>query len=309
MRLLPSLLSVAVSMQCATLAARGQHAEHGETQQVQPAADATPLQQSSVEPSHGDHEASAQDIAPPLPEGKSLDQTLDEAAAGPPASWPPPVHDNPTLSFVLFELLEYRVSEDAPDEFGWDIQGWLGNDDHRFWWKSDGDVGLDGSSLGNADLRLLYARPISPFWYLQAGVRYDRVWSPGESQDRASLVLGAQGLAPFKFDLEPELYITDDGDVLATVTASYDLYVTQRLVLQPRTEINLSAQDVPDYGLGAGFNDLSLELRLRYEFAREFAPYVGVRYTTLLGETADITRENGDSVDDVQFVIGFRIAF
>lgn len=80
-------------------------------------------------------------------------------------------------------------------------------------------------------------------------------------------------------------------------------------MLQPRTEINLSAQDVPDYGLGAGFNDVSLELRLRYEIAREFAPYVGVRYTSLLGETADIGRRNGESVDDVQFVIGFRIAF
>lgn len=246
---------------------------------------------------------------PPLPEGVSLHEMLDAAASGPPKSWPEPIHDNPILSFTLLERLEYRVSDDERDQFGWDAQGWIGNDDHKFWWKTEGAAVFDGTDEGDAEFQALYATPFHAFWYAQAGVRYESAWAPGDSKDRVSFVLGVQGLAPYKFELEPTLFLTEDGDLLGRLTASYDLYLTQRLVLQPRTEINVSAQDVPAYALGAGFNDLSLELRLRYELRREFAPYVGVNYTTLLGETADVGRRSGSGVDDLQVVFGFRIAF
>ena len=284
--------------------AAAQEHEHG-------AADLA-AQSSEASARHAEHNPPPQgatDPDPPLPEGVTLDQMLDSAEAPPPDSWPEPIHDNPILSFTLLELLEYRVSEDDRDQFGWDAQGWIGNDDHKFWWKSEGAAVFDGPDEGEADFQALYARPLSAFWYVQAGVRYDQAWTPGDSDGRFSGVLGVQGLAPYKFDLEPTLFLTDDGDLLAQLTASYDLYLTQRLVLQPRIELNVSAQDVPESGLGAGFNDLSLDLRLRYEIRREFAPYVGVRYTTLLGETADIAERGGGETDDLQFVIGVRIAF
>jgi copper resistance protein B len=246
---------------------------------------------------------------PPLPENMTLDATLDFAADGPPSSWPSPIHDNPVLSFTLIELLEYRISDDRPDEIGWDSQGWIGNDDRKFWWKSEGASILDGPDQGEADVQALYAEPLGAFWFLQAGIRYEQTWSPGDTDGHFSGVLGVQGLAPYRFDVEPTLYLTDDGDLLAQLTTSYDLYVTQRVVLQPRFEFNLSAQDVSDAGLGAGFNDLSLDLRLRYEIHREFAPYIGVRYTTLLGETANIAERLGEDVDELLFVLGVRIAF
>ncbi len=246
---------------------------------------------------------------PPLVEGESLDDALDAAAAGPHDSWPEPIHDNPVLAFTLIEQLEYRVSDSNSDQFAWDAQGWIGNDDHKFWWKTEGGAAFDGPSSGDAEFQALYAKPISAFWFIQGGVRYENMWGPGASMDRASLVLGAQGLAPYKFELEPILFLTEDGDLLARFTASYDLYLTQRIVLQPRSEINLSAQDIPDYAVGAGINDLSLELRLRYEVSREFAPYVGVQYNTLIGETSGIARRAGSDADDLQLVFGVRIAF
>lgn len=249
------------------------------------------------------------DTVPPVPDGMTVEDTLDAAAAGPPDTWPVPVHDNPTLSFTLFEQLEYRSSDDQADQFGWDAQGWIGNDDNKFWWKSEGSIALDGSSEGDTEVQALYATPLTAFWFAQAGVRYEHAWTSGDSQDRWSLALGVQGLAPYRFELEPTLFITEDGDFLGRLTASYDTYLTQRLVLQPRAELNLSAQDVPDYGLGAGLNDVTLELRLRYEVEREFAPYVGLRYSTFLGETADITRRGGSPTDDLQIVFGVRLAF
>jgi copper resistance protein B len=247
--------------------------------------------------------------APPLVEGVTLDEVLDAAAKSAPDSWPDPIKDNAVYSFTLFELFEYRVSDTGRDQIGWDTQGWIGNDDHKFWWKAEGDAILDGADEGDADLQALYAKPISAFWYLQAGLRYEQSWEPGSTDERFSAALGVQGFAPYKFDVEPTVYLTDDGDVLAQFTASYDLYLTQRIVLQPRVEINASAQDVPESGLGTGINNIDLDLRLRYEIQREFAPYVGIRYGRLTGGTAGIARRSGGDDNDLFWLFGVRIAF
>ncbi len=263
---------------------------------------------------HGDHQPAPQHDGqwhpdPPLPQGVTLDELLDYAGKPLPASWPKPIHDNAIYSFTLFELFEYRFSNEGRDELGWDVQGWVGNDDHKFWWKTEGDTIFDGADQGSADLQALYAMPLSAFWYLQAGVRYEQAWEPGSADERFSAVLGIQGLAPYKFDLEPTLYLTDDGDVMAQFTASYDLYITQRLVFQPRIELGASAQDIPESGLGAGVHGIDFDLRLRYEIAREFAPYLGVRYSRLFGETADIASRNGDKDHDLLFLMGVRLAY
>lgn len=270
--------------------------------------------QQSPEGVHRDHQAVLQrddqwHPDPPLPEGMTLDELLDYAQKPPPASWPKPLHDNAVYSFTLIELFEYRFSNEGRDELGWDAQGWIGNDDHKFWWRAEGDAIFDGVEEGSADLQALYAMPLSAFWYLQVGVRYEQAWEPGSSDERFSAVLGIQGLAPYKFDLEPTLYLTDDGDVMAQLTASYDLYITQRLVLQPRVELSASAQDIPESGLGAGVHSADFDLRLRYEIIREIAPYIGVRYSMLFGETADIALRNGDEDHDLLFIVGARLAF
>lgn len=245
---------------------------------------------------------------PPLMEGTSISDALRAAAAAPPDSWPEPIGDNPILVFTFIEQLEFRTSDDQPDQFAWDAQGWIGNDDHKFWWKSEGGA-AEGPNDGDAELQALYSKPITPFWFFQAGLRYENTWGPGNSKDRASLVLGLQGLSPYKFELEPVIFLTEDGDLLGRLTASYDIYITQRLALQPRSEINIAATDVTGWGTAQGFNDMSLELRLRYEFRREIAPYVGLSYLTQLGETANIAQQAGSSTDDLQLVFGIRIAF
>jgi len=264
---------------------------------------------------HAQHAEKAAEIEaspyedPPLIEGTTISEALRAAAQAPPESWPEPIDDNLTLAFTLIEQIEFRTSDDQPDQLAWDAQGWIGNDNHKFWWKTEGAAAPDGPNDGEAEFQALYAKPISPFWFLQAGLRYENTWGPGDSKDRTSLVLGLQGLSPYKFELEPVLFLTEDGDLLGRLTASYDIYITQRLALQPRSEINVAAGDVDDWGLSEGFNDLSLELRLRYEIRREFAPYVGLNYLTLLGETANIAERGGSSTDDLQLVFGIRLAF
>ena len=303
MKVCTTIMIIGMGLFCIPNSAFAQHQEDasgkipvGESQHLQQ--DAAASVGASIEP------ALTNDV-----ERLEVEKALDRAASGPPKSWPEPVHDNPVLNFVFLEQLEFRASAEQPDEFGWDAQGWLGNDDHKFWWKTEGEIALQGTASGDAEFQALYATPIAPFWYGQIGLLYENQWENSNNQGRTSLVLGVQGLAPYRFELEPTLFLTEDGDILGRLTASYDMYIMQRLVLQPRTEINLSAQDVPRYDIGDGLNDGTLELRLRYEFEREFAPYVGVRYNSLLGETANIAESDGFSADDLQFVFGFRIAF
>ena len=88
--------------------------------------------------------------------------------------------------------------------------------------------------------------------------------------------MGVQGLAPYWFELDVAAYVGEDGRTAFTAQAEYELLLTQKLILQPRAELNLYGKDDLDNGLGSGLSDLALGLRLRYEFNRQFAPYIGV---------------------------------
>ena len=81
------------------------------------------------------------------------------------------------------------------------------------------------------------------------------------------------------------------------------------LALQPRAEIEASAQSIPEIGVGAGLTDVELGLRLRYEIAREFAPYVGMEWTGKVGETARLALATGERTSGVSYVAGIRIWF
>jgi copper resistance protein B len=50
-------------------------------------------------------------------------------------------------------------------------------------------------------------------------------------------------------------------------------------------------------------------LRLRYEITRQFAPYIGINYEQLLGDTRDMARDRGVDSSDTQAVAGLRFWF
>jgi copper resistance protein B len=118
-----------------------------------------------------------------------------------------------------------------------------------------------------------------------------------------------QGLAPYWFEVDTALFLSEDGDLSFRGEFEYDLLFTQRLILQPRLEINASADDVPELGLGSGVNNTEAGLRLRYEIKREFAPYIGVRWEQLYGDTKDIAEREGEPTSVTSLVLGFRIWF
>jgi copper resistance protein B len=193
-------------------------------------------------------------------------------------------HGGMRFSQILFNLAEVQV-RDGRDGYRWDGEGWFGGDIHRLVVKSEGE-GDFGRSIESAEVQALYAKAIDPYWNLQAGVRQDL----GSGAERTYAVVGVEGLAPYWFDVEGSVFLSNRGDVLARAEAWYDQRITQRLVLQPRVELNLAAQDVPASRIGAGLSSTELGLRLRYEAAREFAPYAGLSYMHANTATARYSR-------------------
>jgi len=103
--------------------------------------------------------------------------------------------------------------------------------------------------------------------------------------------------------------VSGQGHLAAKLEAFYDLLLMQRLILQPKVEVNLYSKADPARLAGAGFSDIDTGLRLRYEFSRQFAPYIGVVYEGKFGQTVNFARQAGESTGDVRFVFGVRAWF
>lgn len=208
-------------------------------------------------------------------------------------------------TMVLSEVLEYAPSV-AARSVDYDLAAWMGGAVHRAWAKVDGGLATVGQGR-HGEYQVLYGRLVSPFWDAQIGVRVDERVASGNSVSRAGAVVGLQGLAPGWFEVEPALFVTTDGNVSFDLSASYDLFVTQRIVLQPRLESAVALRDEPAFGLGRGLVNTSFGLRTRFELRREFAPYVGVVWDRTYGRTARIERQAGSPVGEARFVAGLRL--
>lgn len=205
--------------------------------------------------------------------------------------------------FFLADRFEARDG-DGEENYLWDLQGWYGGDIDKLWLKTEGEGGISGDTE-STELQALYSRAISPFFDVQAGVRYDVRPEP----DRTHLVLGLQGLLPYVFEVDAAIFLSEKGDLTGRLEGEYDLQISQRLILQPRVEFNFAAQEVPELGIGSGLGSVGAGLRLRYEIRREFAPYVGVGWERKLGDTADFARAAGEERGGWEAIVGVRSWF
>ena len=214
-----------------------------------------------------------------------------------------PVMDQPILAHVILSQLEGRWNG-TNSEFRWEGQGWVGTDYDKLWIKSEGTLQGNGT-LDDGQHQFLYDRAITTYFDLQGGLRSDIDSRP----TRNWAAFGIQGLAPYFFDLELTGYASNQGHLAAKLEASYDLLITQRLILQPQIELNLYSKADPVRLVGAGFSDIDTGLRLRYEFSRNFAPYLGVVYEGRFGQSASYARRLGESTGDFRFAFGVRVWF
>ena len=152
---------------------------------------------------------------------------------------------------------------------------------------------------------MFYGRAFARWWDVVVGLRQDI--RPGPAQTWAAF--GVQGLAPYGFEVEATAYISDGGQTAARLEAEYELLLTNRLVLQPLVEVNVYGKSNAERGIGAGLGSADAELRVRYEFRREFAPYVGLAWKQRFGQTADFAPAAGATAAGFRFVAGLRLWF
>lgn len=117
---------------------------------------------------------------------------------------------------------------------------------------------------------------------------------------------GFEGLVFLLFELKSSVFVSGNGGVFAQLTATY------KLLLSPRPSVALclnSSQNVPEFGVWRGFNNVKQGLYLRYGIRREFASYIGINWIHQPGDTADLTRAADDPSEDLPSVFGLRLGW
>ena len=212
------------------------------------------------------------------------------------------LHHNGGQQFAMIMLDRAEVQFADDEELGvWDGSLRYGGDIDKLYVKSEGEYSFEHQEFEDAEIQLLWSHAVSAYFDAQAGVRYDI-----EPDGLAHAAIGFQGLAPYWFEVDGAAYVSEKGDLTADFEVEYDFLLTQRLILQPRAEFLFSAQDISERHLGSGLTHAEAGLRLRYEIAREFAPYVGVEHRVALGGTGDLLDAAGGDAEQTVWVIGLR---
>lgn len=240
---------------------------------------------------------------PPVPEDHAADAIYGPAAMAMGRHHLSLHHGGQNFSMVMVNIAEAKI-KDGRDAYEWNGEAWYGGDINRLVVKTEGE-GEFGAGIEAAEVQALYSRAIGAYFDLQAGIRYD--FEPDPS--RVYATVGIEGLAPGFFDVEGALFLSDRGELMGRLEGYYDQRITQELILQPRAELNFAAQSSEDIGVGAGLTDAEIGFRLRYDIAREFAPYVGVQYERAIGKTRDFLREEGESTGGWSVLAGVRFWF
>lgn len=203
-------------------------------------------------------------------------------------------------AFKLETSLGHSTSGDDLQE--WDFDGWIGTDEDKLWLKSEGER-VKGE-FESSEFWALYSRNVSDFWDAQIGIRYDDQPNPV-----GYAVMGVNGLAPYFFETQAHLFVSEEGDVLARLRQENEFLITQILILEPFLELNFSANDIPDQEIGAGLTTGEIGLQTRYEITRAFAPYLEIKHERKFGETSSIAKSHGENNHATIGSVGVRFLF
>lgn len=212
------------------------------------------------------------------------------------------MHDDPLLAMLKLDQLE-RAFGDRGAASAWEAEAWIGHDFDKLWLRTEGE-----RENGASDVRIeaFWDHAFASWWDWQLGVRHDGGSGPRASAARDWAAFGIQGIAPYWFEIEATAYLGDNGRTAARLRAEYELLLTQRLVLQPELEANVYGRRDRARAIDAGFNDIDLGVRLRYEIRREFAPYIGIVRRWRFADSGITPAHSGT---DTQVVAGVRVWF
>ncbi|MEZ5597708.1 MAG: copper resistance protein B [Pseudomonadales bacterium] len=209
----------------------------------------------------------------------------------------------PAQRFRGLRVERLESSVDKQGDGAAEFSVWWGGDWRR--WSVNADLDQAPGEPLEGDAGLLYGVAVSPFWDVKGGLR--RAWtSHGE---RTWMVIGMQGLAPYWFEINAELRFGESAGAGVNLEITYELLLTQRVVLQARGEANAWTGTDRQLGSGRGISDGNVGLRLRYEFSRQFGLYAGVEHSTSWGTTARLRRDSGAHAKTTRWIGGLRFWF
>jgi copper resistance protein B len=293
MKTLPLRIAALLGAMPMTLAAQSMDMQAMPGMAMPPSHDARAHDSQNTTPTQSDTPHAAMDSANHdghnMPEAPT--RTLppnDHVPPPPPQSTPQPMtpaqmsammqmDDNAPLGMFLLDRLERTRSTSGDYATRWEAEGWYGNGIDRLWLKTEGE--RDNTGTQDARVEALWSHAFASFWDWQLGARHDF----GQGPDRQWLAIGVEGLAPYWFETQVTFYVGEEGRTALRLETSYDMRLTQRLILAPQVELNFYGKDDARRGISSGLSNVEAGLRLRYEFSRKLAPYVGVDWTRRFG--------------------------
>lgn len=190
--------------------------------------------------------------------------------------WSLPIHDRHPHGMLLIDQLELGLTG-GPVAAGLDAEGWFGGDLHRLRYRVEGE-GEPSAAQGEGELGLAWSRLVGPWLELQAGVGaegQDELTTGWEARGE----VGVEWVVPYDVDVEAVLRLSHRGRLSLRATGIKELQLSQRLILQTRAEATVAATESIDLDRPQGLEAIGAGLRLRYEFRRELAPYVGGQWS------------------------------
>jgi len=183
--------------------------------------------------------------------------------------------DDPLRTMLVMDRFELFNNDENTRI--WEGSFYIGYDIDKLYVYSDGESTSDG--LESSQNELVYSRAIAPFWDAQIGLVYDK----NANDSKTWVEIAIAGLAPYYFETRAALLVNGDGNAV---------------------EADLYTKDDPAMQLGSGLSSMEAGLRLRYEFTREFAPYIGVTWEKTFGNTRDY-----NPVNESNLLAGVRFWF
>ena len=207
-------------------------------------------------------------------------------------------------------MAERRFHDRAP-AWEWNAKAWIGDDYNKLRVDNSGIVGDNGhidneGGTRGIDSRFFYSRLISDFWDAKAGIQAV-VYGPGLT--RTSFIAGFQGLAPYGFHVDVTASINQAGIAMLRLDVDYDVLLTQKLIVTPFVEAAAASGDDRAIDLGGGLSRFEVGVRLRYEIAKEFAPFVGVSFEQFTGNTATYVAADNEPTSKLRFLVGLKTWF
>jgi copper resistance protein B len=197
-----------------------------------------------------------------------------------------------------FDFIELRAGK-GDEAIQWDGSFSYGDSTDQIMLMVEGG-GAVGKRVDDVQARLLYGRSISDNIVLLAGVRHEFQPHPHDSY----AMVGAQGSVGSRFSWEGYAFLSDDGRLTGDAQIIYQLPLTEKVYVEPRAAIGWSAQRDEENGVGSGFTETEMSVRLRFRLNDNVNGFVGLAHERLLGDSRNIARAQGETLKSTIAVAG-----